>query len=272
MSDQPASLAAALALLQTRLPEVRKTQRADVPTKSGATFSYTYADLSNISNQILPLLGSLGLAFICKPTFTDGRFVLAYSLLHVHGEREDGEYPLPTGGTPQAVGSAITYGRRYVLCAVTGLAPEDDDDAATAQAEAAGTRGTAQRASAARQRPAQPPTGGRGTAQRARATTPPPLPGEDGPMISQAQGNKLFAVLGELGITERAERLTLLSQIANRRISTAKDITKDEARTLIDALEQATGEPDPRAWLDEVFTNLPIDGDVVDGEPEDGTR
>lgn len=29
--------------------------------------------------------------------------------------------------TPQAVGSAITYGRRYALAAICGLAPDDDD-------------------------------------------------------------------------------------------------------------------------------------------------
>jgi ribosomal protein S20 len=52
--------------------------------------------------------------------------------LHTSGEKVSGEYPLPTGGSPQALGSAITYARRYCLCAVTGVAADDDDDGAAA--------------------------------------------------------------------------------------------------------------------------------------------
>jgi hypothetical protein len=77
------------------------------------------------------------LVFTSWTQFSGDRFVLAYKLLHVSGESVAGEYPLPTGGTPQALGSAITYGRRYALCAVTGLAPEDDDDDATHAVRAA---------------------------------------------------------------------------------------------------------------------------------------
>jgi hypothetical protein len=49
-------------------------------------------------------------------------------------EQLDGMYPLGTG-TPQQLGSAITYARRYCLLAVTGLAPDDgsDDDAQAAE-------------------------------------------------------------------------------------------------------------------------------------------
>jgi hypothetical protein len=133
--DRRGSLAAALAQLQTHLPQIKKvsTGKIEGTTKAGKEFSYAYkyADLADISEALLPLLGEVGLSFIAKPTFVDGRFVLAYSLLHESGEREDGEYPL-TGSTPQQIGSAITYGRRYCLCAVTGVAPEDDDDAARA--------------------------------------------------------------------------------------------------------------------------------------------
>ena len=34
----------------------------------------------------------------------------------------------PQSGSPQDIGKAITYARRYALCAVTGLAPGGDDD------------------------------------------------------------------------------------------------------------------------------------------------
>ena len=131
------SLAHALAILQTRLPEIKKANKANVETKSGGSYNYSYADLAQISRVLLPVIGGLGLSFTAEPTMTDeGRFVLAYKLLHTSGESEGGKYPLPTGGTPQSMGSAITYARRYCLCAATGVAPEDDDDGAAAEAEA----------------------------------------------------------------------------------------------------------------------------------------
>lgn len=131
MSD----LAAALAELQSKLPEITKSKTAHVKSEKG-NYSYTYADLAEVTKALLPAMGPLGLSFVAKPTFTDdGRFVLAYALLHSCGDRESGEYPLPTAGSPQAIGSAITYARRYALCAVTGAVADEDDDGKAAEAE-----------------------------------------------------------------------------------------------------------------------------------------
>jgi hypothetical protein len=64
----------------------------------------------------------------------DGNFVLRYELLHVSGQSRVGCYPLPaTTSKAQELGSAITYGRRYCLSSVIGIAPDDDDDGAAAQ-------------------------------------------------------------------------------------------------------------------------------------------
>lgn len=238
-----ASLGAALATLQTRLPQIRKGETAKVETAKGS-YSYTYAGLAQISAQILPLLGGLGLSFIAKPTFLEGRFVLAYSLLHVSGEREDGQYPLPTSGTPQAIGSAITYGRRYCLCAVTGIAPEDDDDASAAEAEAQASRGTAQR----QRRQAAPSAGGdKPSAQRARAAAP-PLPGE-ATGVTDPQLQKIVIGFDDLGVADRAERLQYTSRIVGRELGSAKELTKAEAHQVIEMLEQAKAEDDPFAFL-----------------------
>ena len=126
----PDTLFAALAAVQAQLPKIGKGQTADT-----GKYIYKYADLADVSQEILPRLGAAGLAFTSRPTMLDGQFVLAYSLVHFSGEREDGIYPLPSSGTPQQIGSAITYARRYCLCAVTGVAPDsDDDDGAAAEA------------------------------------------------------------------------------------------------------------------------------------------
>ena len=125
------NLATALAAFQAELPTIGKGNTATVRSDKG-NYSYKYADLADVSAKVLPLLAKHGLSFSTKPTLDEsGRFVLEYTLRHSSGEADTGSYPLSTG-TAQAVGSLITYARRYVLCAITGVAPDQDDDGATA--------------------------------------------------------------------------------------------------------------------------------------------
>lgn len=128
-----ASLAEALAAFQAEIPTVRKGNTADVKSDRGS-YSYSYADLSDITEKAMPLLGKHGLSFTAKPTFVaDLGFVLVYELRHDSGDFDGGTYPLPNPSTPaQQMGSAITYARRYTLCSVTGIAPGGDDDDAGA--------------------------------------------------------------------------------------------------------------------------------------------
>lgn len=137
---RPNTLADALAWLQAQLPEVVKGDTAVVPTKSGGKYTYTYATLADCNKAIMPLLGQAGLSFSAKPTMGEHGFVLTYTLRHASGESDEGHYPLPdpTRASAQEIGSAITYARRYALCAVTGIAPadEDDDGAAASQSPA----------------------------------------------------------------------------------------------------------------------------------------
>jgi ERF superfamily len=249
MTDQKGSLAGALAKLQTKLPEIRRSETAVVETTEGR-YSYTYADLAQITRALLPLMGELGLSFLARPAFVGDRFALVCSLLHTSGEREDAQYPLPTSGTPQAIGSAITYGRRYTLCAMTGVATEDDDDAAAAQAEVAAGGRTAQRA--ARQ---PPPTSGHDpvkTAQRAARTQQPgpPLPGEDNPnMRTAAQLGTMLKLFGRCGIDDRTIRLAVCGQIVGRQLATANDMTKRDASKVIDLLMKVVDDPVPLSRL-----------------------
>lgn len=124
-------LATALAAFQAELPAIGKNETARVVTAKGS-YSYSYASLGDISRVVLPLLGKHGLSWMTLPTINElNKFVLRYVLLHSSGQYETGEYPL-SGGTPQEIGSAITYARRYTLCSVTGVAPDEDDDGAAA--------------------------------------------------------------------------------------------------------------------------------------------
>lgn len=137
------NLAAALAAVQAEIPSVKKDATATVETKTGGQYKYQYADLAVITPLILPLLGANGLAWSTRPTLMGEAFVLHYTLAHEGGESIEGVYPLPEPltGRPQEIGSAITYARRYALCAVTGIAPGgDDDDAAAANEKPAAGR------------------------------------------------------------------------------------------------------------------------------------
>jgi hypothetical protein len=129
------ALTGALVEVQSKLPTIMKSQTALVPTKSGGTYSYKYADLASISEAVLPVLASAGLAWVTLPTYDEeGRFVLGYALRHTSGEELRGMYPLPDSSSkPQEIGSAITYARRYALCSVVGVVPDEDDDGGLAQ-------------------------------------------------------------------------------------------------------------------------------------------
>jgi hypothetical protein len=125
----------ALAEFQKAVPTIGKDQ-----TANAGQYTYSYADLTTIAAKALPLLAEHGLSFTALPTMSEHGFVLRYALRHKAGHCEEGLYPLPdpVKANAQQIGSAITYGRRYSLCAVTGIAPggEDDDGAAAKPAHA----------------------------------------------------------------------------------------------------------------------------------------
>jgi len=54
--------------------------------------------------------------------------VIVTTLLHSSGQYISSNLPMiPRDASPQGIGSAITYGRRYGLCAMVGVAQIDDD-------------------------------------------------------------------------------------------------------------------------------------------------
>lgn len=131
-------IAAALAEFQKDIPIITKGSQAAIPTKSGGSYSYDYAALDALTPVILPLLAAQGIAYTAAPDWTDIGFGLRAALIHESGEKIEGFYPLGSPSLPaQAIGSAITYARRYALLSLTGVAPtgEDDDGASASSAQ-----------------------------------------------------------------------------------------------------------------------------------------
>lgn len=105
---------------------------AAIKTSINPHFKSKYADLSAVWEACKDVLKSHKLAVI--QTFSsenkDGTVLVKTRLVHDSGEWMEGELPMPyKDNNPQAVGSAITYARRYSLSAMLGIVTEEDDDA-----------------------------------------------------------------------------------------------------------------------------------------------
>lgn len=132
MSKTRGEIAKALASFQADMPTIPKKQTAKVPTKDGGSYSYTYANLADVCEAAMPLLVKHGLSFSACPRSGDHGYEVIGILLHESGEYLEGALPLH-GNQAQQLGSSLTYARRYLLGAMTGIVTDDDDDGALAQ-------------------------------------------------------------------------------------------------------------------------------------------
>jgi hypothetical protein len=118
-----------IAKLAQALCEVQKTELFALTDKKNPFFKSKYADLSSAWDAIRVPLTSNGLAI--TQTTDRGNIdgvTIETTLMHISGEYISGSLDIkPEKNTPQGMGSAITYGRRYALMGIIGLAPEDDD-------------------------------------------------------------------------------------------------------------------------------------------------
>jgi len=95
-------------------------------------FRSRYANLQSCWDACREALTSNGLCLLQSPfgcSDTPGRIGLETRLMHTSGEWLAGQITIDLAKTdPQAVGSALTYLRRYSLSAFIGLVADDDDD------------------------------------------------------------------------------------------------------------------------------------------------
>jgi hypothetical protein len=134
--------------------------------KTNPHFKSAYADLASVWEAIRKPLSDNGLAVIQFP-LTDGDRVGIRTILgHSSGQwLADTAWAKPQQAGPQAQGSCWTYLKRYALCAVAGVAPDDDDDGNAGSRP--GERYTAGGG------PAQPPKGEASGTTAPPATAPP---------------------------------------------------------------------------------------------------
>lgn len=129
-SPEIGELVKALAAARAEFAPLKKT--AENPY-----YASRYAPLDEVIAATAPALCRHGLCVVQSPSGD----TLTTLLAHTSGQWVEDSYPLhavpmsrkgdatPDAPiTPQAYGSAVTYARRYALCAVLNIAGEDDDD------------------------------------------------------------------------------------------------------------------------------------------------
>jgi hypothetical protein len=119
-SESIKNIAGALVDFQSSVSKVAKES-------NNPFFKSKYASLANILDTIQKPLSECGLAV---SQFPDGN-ALTTILLHADsGEWMESSYVMPVAkqNDPQAMGSAMTYARRYALGSILNLNIDDDDD------------------------------------------------------------------------------------------------------------------------------------------------
>jgi len=213
--------------LLTALLEVQRDAKTLTKDKPGVHGKYV--PLDSIVEAVRDSLASNGLVWVTMPVSDDhGHPALLYRLAHAKtGEVLEGVMPLLLDKqNAQGLGSAITYARRYSLCAVLNLVADEDDD------------------------------GQKASQQQARAP---------GSKASEPQKKKIKAQITTLkreGMTDSTLRAVLDDLGFNAPIKTGwvDQLTSKQASGLITALH-AGRLPDPEAGSD-IPSDLPWDGEV----------
>ena len=119
----------AIGKLAEALSKAQGMMKGAIKDSENPFFKTAYADLASVWDACREPLSKCGLSVTQTTRIADnGDPVIITTLLHSSGEWMSGELLVkPVKADPQSVGSAITYGRRYALSAIVGIAPEDDD-------------------------------------------------------------------------------------------------------------------------------------------------
>lgn len=124
-SESIGKLAAALAKAQGAM-------RGAAKTAENPHLRSKYADLESCWDACRKPLAENEIAVIQTTRMGEHGLELITTLAHSSGEAISGVIPVLYGdsrglNSMQAMGSALTYARRYGLCSLVGISPEDDD-------------------------------------------------------------------------------------------------------------------------------------------------
>ena len=142
-SDTIAELSKALAAAQGEIENANKGSK-------NPHFNNKYADLAEVLNTVRPVFSKYGLAVTqhAGSVYLEGKLhaVVETQIQHSSGEWQRSVLSVPVAkADAQGLGGAVTYGRRYGLSAVAGIAQEDDDGNAASGGSPAGKKPAAEK-------------------------------------------------------------------------------------------------------------------------------
>lgn len=126
----PVNLYAAIHKAQAQIETVRKNGE-------NPHFKSKYATLDEVWETVKKPLNDAGLIVLCDVYTANGERMLTTRLIHAEtGEEASCTFPIMAAtNSPQAIGSAMTYARRYTLTALLEIVTGDgvDDDGVAAE-------------------------------------------------------------------------------------------------------------------------------------------
>ena len=124
------AMAEAFYRFQGQASAVAKTRTAKIATKSGSTWSYDFAPLSEIADAIRDALHANGLSYYWTRGQVEGRESSICILEHVGGHSRQASHPiieLDQKNKAHADAAGESYARRYALTGVLAITTADVD-------------------------------------------------------------------------------------------------------------------------------------------------
>jgi hypothetical protein len=252
MSQSIAHIAGALSKFQGEVTSPSKTREANIPSKTPGKkgYAYKYADLSDIIETIRDVLKKHGLSYIQNPVHNDkGELEGVYTvILHESGEFIKFDLvPVRAGlgATPQQIGSALTYARRYSLSLALGIAADEDDDASAATHGGNHGVDTNTKQQPRNNQPAAQKQGN-GELNAYKLAEQNQKPQETRPAN---QRGRFFAIATKRGLKEKMQKALVFGFTGKE---SRKEVADEEFKVIADFLESATNEEIKRAIDDAV--------------------
>lgn len=134
-SESIDQLATALSKFQGELNQPSLNSTVEVKTRTGGSYKFKYADLSECKKAANKPLSNNGLSVA---QLIEDDYSICTMLLHASGQWISSRVKIPaTEQGAQAIGSAITYAKRYAFCAILGIVADDDEDGNLSQGNTA---------------------------------------------------------------------------------------------------------------------------------------
>lgn len=197
-------------LLTKALVKAKLEMESPSKNKINPHFKNAYADLAGVKASYQAALGKHGLSVVNALGYSEtiSALLLTTTLIHESGEWVASDYPIPASAKAQETGSAVTYGRRYNVCALLDIVAEDDDDGNAAQ---------------------------NGAAKEAKAA-PVPAPAPKPSVLTNDEILSVQALAKKAGYKNSAELAPVLGNIVPG-VTKASELSKADLKVVLEALE-----------------------------------